>query len=110
MGKFHGKVGYVSVSEGESGIWTESVTERSYYGDELKITRKLMNAESTNDDFSVNNEISILADPYALQYFHAIRYVEWLGSRWKVTRVTVNRPRLILSIGGVYNGISGPTP
>ena len=109
MAKFYGEVGYANTTETEPGIWEEVITERMYYGDVLKISRRLVNSGSVNDNLKVNNEISIIADPFAYQNFVNIRYVNWLGASWKVTNVVVQSPRLILSLGGVYNGESGPT-
>lgn len=106
MAKFYGKVGYIETAETPPGseIWEEVKTERCYYGDVLRNTKRWERGESLNDDLDVSNKISIVADPYAYQHFFAIRYVSWMGSLWKVTSVEVERPRLILSIGGVYNG------
>lgn len=104
MAKYYGKIGYVETVETAPSVWTEQITERSYYGDVLRNTRKYQNSENLNDNLEVSNELSILSDPYALQNFHAIRYVHWMGSRWKVSSVEVRYPRLILTIGGVYNG------
>lgn len=108
MAKFYGKVGYAPASvETAPGVWTEPIVEVAYFGDVVRNTRKLLAGESVNDDLSVNNLISILADAYANEHFFAIRYVEWMGSLWTVTDVEVQRPRLLLRLGGVYNG---PTP
>lgn len=106
MAKFYGVVGYAETKETESpGVWAEQVTERTYYGDVLRNTRRRDNANGQlNDNLNVNNLISILADAYAYDHFFAIRYIEWMGARWKVTDVEVQRPRLLLTIGGVYNG------
>ena len=106
MAKFYGVVGYAETKETESpGAWEEQVTERTYYGDVLRNTRRRDNANGQlNDNLNVNNLISILADAYAYDHFFAIRYIEWMGARWKVTDVEVQRPRLLLTIGGVYNG------
>lgn len=83
------------------------MVERDYVGDVLRNTRKLQSGESVNDDLSVDNSISIVADAYANEHFFAIRYVMWAGVRWKVSNVEVQHPRLLLRLGGVYNG---PTP
>lgn len=105
MGKFYGKVGYVVTEESSPGVWTEQITERTYYGDVIQNNRRLESADSTNDNINISNRISILADPYAYLNFHAIKYVEFMGSLWKVTSVDASqRPRLILTLGGVYNG------
>ena|SRR5688572_5597849 len=105
MAKYYGKVGYAGESvETAPGVWTEQIVERSYYGDVTRNTRKLEEGEKVNNDISVGNSISIVADEYALNHFFAIRYVEWAGSRWTVTDVEVQRPRLILRLKGVYHG------
>lgn len=106
MAKFYGVVGYAETKEtGSPGVWEEQVTERTYYGDVLRNTRRRDNANGQlNDNLNVNNLISILADAYAYDHFFAIRYIKWMGARWKVTDVEVQRPRLLLTIGGVYNG------
>lgn len=104
MAKFYGIVGYAQTEEVDPGVWEEVVVERNYFGDVTRNTRRWEKGESINDDLNINNLISIVADAFAYQHFFAIRYVKWMGSRWKVTNVEVQRPRLILTIGGVYNG------
>lgn len=107
MAKFYGQVGYAETQETRPGIHEEIVIERNYAGDVFRNVRKLEPGESTNDDVVVNNSLSIVADPYAYQHFFAIRYVRWMGALWKVTNVEVQSPRLLLTIGGVYNGPTG---
>ena len=107
--KFYGIVGYCeSVEEtgDREGNFRDVCTEKKYYGDVLRNTRKYdSNGDSTLDDLNVNNSFSIVADAYAYQNFHKMRYVEWMGAKWKITSVdATNRPRLILEVGGVYNG------
>jgi hypothetical protein len=104
MAKFYGKIGYSTTEETAPGVWEESVTERSYYGDLIRNTRRYQSTDQVNDDVNISNEISILADPYAYENFHSMKYVEFMGAKWKVTSVEVQYPRLILSVGGVYNG------
>ncbi len=107
MAKFYGTVGYAETQETRPGINEEIVTERNYAGDVFRNTRKLEAGESINDNVVVNNSISIVAAPYAYKHFFAIRYVKWMGAVWKVTNVEVQSPRLLLTIGGVYNGPTG---
>ena len=105
MARFSGKVGYAGETvETSPGVWKEVVVERSYFGDVLRNTRRLQEGVSVNDDLSVGNSISIVADQYASEHFFAIRYVEWQGVLWKVSDVEVQSPRLLLRLGGVYNG------
>lgn len=103
MAKFYGEIGYAETTETAPGVWTEGITTRNYRGDILRNTRRWQSGENLNDDLVVNNLISIVADPFAYQNFHTIRYISWMGALWKVTNVEVQRPRLILTIGGVYN-------
>ena len=107
MAKFYGEIGYAETSETTPGVWIDVITERNYFGDVLKNTRRLEAGEGLNDDLTINNTISIVVDPFVSQHFHAMRYVKWMGIFWKITNVEIQRPRLILTIGGVYNG---PTP
>lgn len=110
MGKFYGPVGYVESTESSPGVWDEIPTEKNYSGDILKNTKRWQAGENLNDDLTINNLFSILSDPYADQNFHKIRYIKWMGACWKVTSVEVQRPRLILTIGGVYNGVKVEPP
>lgn len=104
MAKWYGVVGYAETVETSPGVWVEQITERSYYGDIRRNTRKLQSTEHLNDDVTIANDISIVADPFAYQNFHAIRYVGFMGAKWKVSNIEVQHPRLSLTTGGLYNG------
>jgi hypothetical protein len=104
MAKWFGKIGYADTVETDPGIWVEKITEREYYGDVTRNIRNLQTSGSVNDDVNISNNISIVADPFAYQNFHSMRYIEFMGALWKVSNVEVQHPRLILSVGGVYNG------
>jgi hypothetical protein len=102
--KFYGAVGYGQNVESAPGVWTDVITETSYIGDVMRNTRRLVDGSKVNDDLTVGNLISIVADAYALENFFAMRYVVWNGTRWVVSQVEVQPPRLLLTLGGVYNG------
>lgn len=104
MAKFYGAIGYGETVETAPGVWEDVIVEHKYYGDVLRNTRRLDDGEKLNNDISVGNSISIMADAYANNHFFALRYVEWQGALWVVTDVEVQTPRLILRLGGVYNG------
>lgn len=110
MAKFYGSIGYGETMEKSPGVWEDVILEHKYYGDVLRNTRKLQDGQSVNSDISVNNSISIVADAYANEHFFAIRYIRWAGTLWTVTEVEVQSPRLLLRLGGVYNGPSAPAP
>lgn len=104
MARFSGVVGYGETGESAPGVWKDVITERTYFGEIVRNTRRLQEGENLNNDLSVGNSISVVADAYANQHFHAIRFVEWAGALWTVIEVEVQSPRLLLRLGGVYNG------
>ena len=104
MAKWHGIIGYVNTEETKPGVWTEQITERKYSGDAIKVSSRWQSGVSTNDNLTLSNQISIVADPFAKLNFSSMRYIEFMGTRWEITDVAVQYPRLILTIGGVYNG------
>lgn len=104
MSKWYGKIGYAVTAETEPGIWEPSIIEKNYFGDMISDRRKRQNSGDGNDNISLANVISILADPFAYRNCSDIAYVEIMGAKWKVSDVEVQYPRLMLTIGGVYNG------
>jgi len=106
MAKFSGSIGYgTEMIETSPGIYEETQVEKPYTGDVIRNNRRVESGESINDNIALNNLFSIVADKYALLNFSTIRYIKWMGVSWKVTNVEVLGPRLILTIGGVYNGV-----
>jgi len=107
MAKFHGEIGYSSSTETAPGVWTDIITKREYFGDVIRETKQWTSADKVNDNLVINNRISVVADDFAYTNFSAMRYVIWAGVYWKVSSIEIQRPRLILSLGGVYNGPKG---
>jgi hypothetical protein len=104
MAKWYGTIGFAEIIETTPGVHIEQITERKYYGDLNRNTRRLQSGDQINDNITISNELSVVADPYAEHNFHSIRYVEFMGTKWKINNVEVVRPRLIMTLGGVYNG------
>ena len=104
MAKWHGNIVYAKSVETKPGIWRDEITERHYTGDLLRNSRRLQTADKLTDDINIANEISIVADPFANENLYSIKYVEFMGAKWKVTNIDVQYPRLVLTLGGVYNG------
>lgn len=102
--KFHGAVGFVEVSEKRPGVKTLIPVEHSYSGDVLRRSIRFQNGESVNDTITPSQQISILSDPYARSHVGSMKYVKWMGTAWKITEVSVQYPRIILTLGGAYNG------
>ena len=104
MGKWAGKIGFAVPKETTPGVWKDEIVQRTYYGDMTRNIRRLQSSGNFNDNLVIANELSIIADPYANENFHAIRYAEFMGTKWKISSVQVQFPRLILELGEVYNG------
>jgi len=104
MSKWFGKIGYINTVETTPGVWEEQFVEREYFGDLPRNHKRWENTQTLSDNITLQNKLSIVSDPYALQNFQYIRYAEIMGTYWKVTAVDVQYPRLVLSIGGVYSG------
>lgn len=103
MAKFYGYVGYATTVETAPGVWTQKTEERRYCGDVVQNRRRWETRDELNDNLTINNTISIVSDRFASENIFAMRYVRWMGTCWKITNVEVARPRLILTLGGVYN-------
>lgn len=104
MAKFYGKIGYGQTVNNGGGIHEDVITEVQARGDVLRNTRELKEGESVNNDISVSNSISVVMDENLAANFFAIRYVEWMGVLWSASSVEVQHPRLLVRLGGVYNG------
>lgn len=104
MAKFHGSIGYVTTEETAPGVHSEVATERPYTGDILRSNQRWEGTDQLNDNFNINNRFSIVADEFAYTNLQLIRYILWNGNKWKVNSAEIQRPRIVLTIGGVYNG------
>lgn len=104
MAKWHGSIGFIKPVEKNPGVWVDEITVKHYYGDLIRNNPRWQNGESINDDLNVNNQISVIANSFAYDNFCWMKYVEFMGVKWKITSADVQRPRIILTIGGVYNG------
>lgn len=103
MTRWYGKAGFVKTEEVEAGVWEPTTIERDYYGDILSnVCRWDQKTDSSNGDISLNNQLSIVCDSFAMENWAFLKWVEYGGAKWKVTSVSVEFPRLVLSFGGVY--------
>lgn len=110
MAKWKGKIGFIENVEKEPGYYDEVATEKPYRGDLIRhIGRWTNSSDSTNGDVSVNNQISIVANPYAKENFHSMRYIEFMGTMWNISSKEARYPRIIITLGGVYNGKQATT-
>ena len=106
MAKWYGTIGYAEAKETAPGVWTpDEIVERQYFGDVIGNTSGWANnPDSTNDNLTINSRISIVADPFAYQKFSTMKWIEFMGAKWKIKHVDPQPPRLILTLGGVWNG------
>ena len=102
--RFAGNVGFGVSTEVRQGVFKDVVTERSYFGDVTKNSRSANTEDKVNDEIGITNTVEIVADSYVSENIEAIVYVEWAGTKWKVPNVEIQGVRLILRLGGVYNG------
>ena len=103
MARYHGYVGYAVDVEAYPGVWEERISEHEYFGDVLKNRINMQQGSVVNAKITITNSISIIADPFAFEHVYAMRYVTYLGKKWSIVKVSIERPRLILTLGGLYN-------
>ena len=101
--KFYGAIGFAKTEETAPGVWEEVICERRYYGDITRNSRRLQGSDKINNDPVISNEISIIADPFAMCSLYSMRYVTFMGAKWKISNIDVSYPRLQLTIGDLYN-------
>lgn len=104
MPKYCGNIGYAISEEVRPGVWKEEIQERKHYGDINRNRRNLQSSDGVNDGITISNELSIIADPFARENFHAMRYAEYMGAKWKIVSAEVQYPRLLITLSGVWNG------
>jgi hypothetical protein len=105
MSKWFGRIGFAQTVETEPSVYEEKIVERDFYGDLLENNRRLRaSSDKVNDDITIQNQLSIVADPFAQEHFYSMKYATLYGGKWKITDVKVSWPRLILTLGGLYCG------
>ena len=107
MSKWHGLIGFetqveVSPGPGKATVWKTEIVPRHYYGDVTRLVKRYDHGDKINDDLSINNQFSVISDPYAIQNYWNMKWIEWGGQKWKVSEITVEPPRLTINIGGIY--------
>lgn len=104
MNKFYGKIGYSTTVETEPGVWEPSIQERTYRGEISSRFSRYNNSASVNDNINLNMQLSIIADPYALENYGNMVYVEAYNYKWKIENIELNNlPKMIITVGGKYN-------
>lgn len=104
MAKYSGMIGFGYSEQGANDVTLIEIIEKPYYGDVTKNYYRNQPGEDLNDNITVDNVISIVSNPYLSENLASLKYVTWNGSKWKISSVEINHPRVNLTIGGVYNG------
>ena len=102
--KYYGNIGYQIEVESEDSVWVPTIVEKPYFGDVIRNASKRETSDTINDKINISNRISIVADPFAFENFQNMKYVVWLKQLWNINSAELQPPRIILEIGGVYNG------
>jgi hypothetical protein len=104
MAKYFGKIGFVETVDTGNGVWKKKTTERDYFGEVLRNTSRQQSSDTVNGKFNISNKISVIMDPWLQENLRSLSYLCYMGIKWQVTDVEVQYPRMIITIGGEYNG------
>lgn len=110
MARFYGEIGFGTTVEAPPGVWKDVIVELKFYGDVLRNDLNSDFGEKVNPDFTFTNRISIVAGHNALKRRKDMRYIRFEGELWIINSIEIEERRLILGLGGVYNGPTAPTP
>lgn len=100
--KWYGDIAFKEEVEEEPGVWVSQITTRSFIGDILRNSWREQQGDKINANLTISNSISVIADPYLLNNFQKIEYIQVNGAKWRVSSVEMNYPRLTLSLGELY--------
>lgn len=104
MARYYGAIGFADGEvETAPGLWSERIVEHTYRGEVTRNQVRWNQGSEMHDPLRIDNAISVISDPYLERHVSDIRYITWLGSKWKVSSVSIQRPRLIIQIGGLYH-------
>lgn len=101
--KYYGEIGFGITVETARDVWEQQIVRKRYSGDVIQFSKRWENGETLNDNLRITNKISVVGDPFAFEHFQEILYLTWMKTKWKVIDVSVEYPRLLLGLGGVYN-------
>lgn len=103
MSKCSGFIGYALTEETQPGVWSETITEKKYYGDVVRDNRKIVDQGEINGSVNINNNISIISNSFMMNNMAFMRYITFMNSKWKINSVDIKPPRIIITLGGLYN-------
>jgi len=104
MPKCSGVIGYALAGETQPGVWTEGITEKVYYGDVVRDSRRIVDQGEINGSININNNISVVSNKFMLDNLAFMRYISFAKSKWEISSVDIKPPRIVITLGGLYNG------
>lgn len=104
MAKFTGLVGYVTQEEKVPGVWSPVSNPKTMKGDIIRQSSNNQNGDKVNDDITLGHRVSLIGDAYAFNNYFSLKWIELNGHKWEITSVELQRPRLIVTVGGLWNG------
>jgi len=110
MTKFAGLVGYVTQEETVPGVWAPVETSIMMRGDIISQSytngngSRISDTGKVNDDITLNHRVSLLGDAYAFDNYFDLKWIQIGGRKLEISSIELRRPRLTVSIGGLWNG------
>jgi len=104
MNKWVGVIGFAVNEETAPGVWEDTITEKKLTGDIIDVRVRRSDSQDINTNVNVSAKISVVINPYLRDHLDKLRYLSYFGSYWKISDISVEFPRLVISLGGVYNG------
>lgn len=103
MARYSGLVGYVTQEETVPGVWSPVENPRTMKGEIIRQSSTNPDHGKINSDISLNHRVSLWGDAYAFDSYYAIKWIQIDGRKWEVTSVEIKRPRIIVTVGGLWN-------
>jgi len=109
MAKYSGLVGYITQEESSPGVWSSVENPKLMKGDIIRQSSSFQSdgrtsSSKVNDDITLNHRVSLLGDAYAFSNYYTIKWIALDGLKWQVSSVEIQRPRIIVTLGGLWNG------
>lgn len=103
--KFSGKAGFrIDDVETEHGVYEPIVVVKAIKGSVVINHYQHQNSDkSTIDNVRITNQLSIVANQFLNEHISNLMYIEFQGVKWKVESFDIRPPRVVVSLGGVYN-------
>lgn len=95
--------------ETRPGVWKMQPVELPYRAKILTYNKDYDTGEEVNDDLKLRNRYEIVMKDTALDY-QDMKYIIVKGKKWRVSALEFLAVRIIITLGGVYNGGQAPPP